>query len=207
MPIEDNLNIANKSFKSRLMLGTGKYKSFDECAKAVKASGAEIVTVAVRRVNIIDKKKPLLMDYLNPKKIYCNEPNLGKGFVKSEHGKLSIPSPAVIDLLSKSNIKVSSSFGSIDGELSTPTGIALITNLANSYIPPSRYSIESYGVGIGNLQFPFPNLVRVLKIKSYSRNIPAQKVSPRSEEIVVQEAWIDDQSPEDISNFVEKLRQ
>ena len=64
----DNLIIAKKKFKSRLIVGTGKYKSMKECARAVKLSGAEIVTVAVRRVNIVDKKKPLLMDYLDPKK-------------------------------------------------------------------------------------------------------------------------------------------
>jgi len=65
----DNLIIAKKKFKSRLIVGTGKYKSMSECAKAIKLSGAEIVTVAVRRVNIVDKNKPLLMDYINPKKI------------------------------------------------------------------------------------------------------------------------------------------
>ena len=67
--MKDFLKIANKKFKSRLIVGTGKYKSFSECAKAIKYSGAEIVTVAVRRVNIVDKKKPLLMDYIDPKKI------------------------------------------------------------------------------------------------------------------------------------------
>ena len=61
--------IAGRNFKSRLIVGTGKYKSMSQCAKAVKLSGASIVTVAVRRVNIADKKKALLMDYLNPKKI------------------------------------------------------------------------------------------------------------------------------------------
>ena len=65
----DNLIIANKKFKSRLIVGTGKYKSMSECAKAIKLSGAEIVTVAVRRVNILNKDKPLLMDYLDPKSI------------------------------------------------------------------------------------------------------------------------------------------
>ena len=50
-------------------MGTGKYKSFKETAEAIKSSGADMVTVAVRRVNILDKKKPLLMDYVNPKKI------------------------------------------------------------------------------------------------------------------------------------------
>ena len=64
----DDLIIAKKKFKSRLIVGTGKYKNMSECSKAVKLSGAEMVTVAVRRVNIVDKKKPLLMDYINPKK-------------------------------------------------------------------------------------------------------------------------------------------
>tara|TARA_B100001540_G_C15626391_1_gene560061 strand:- start:15 stop:791 length:777 start_codon:yes stop_codon:yes gene_type:complete len=65
----DNLIIAKKKYKSRLIVGTGKYKNMADCAKAIKVSGAEIVTVAVRRVNIVDKKKPLLMDYIDPKKI------------------------------------------------------------------------------------------------------------------------------------------
>jgi len=65
----DKLIISKKNFSSRLIVGTGKYKSMKECAKAIKLSGAEIVTVAVRRVNISDKKKPLLMDYIDPKKI------------------------------------------------------------------------------------------------------------------------------------------
>ncbi len=65
----EKLIIANKRFSSRLIVGTGKYKNMSECAKAVKLSGAEIVTVAVRRVNISNKKKPILMDYIDPKKI------------------------------------------------------------------------------------------------------------------------------------------
>ena len=65
----DIFKIANKKFKSRLIVGTGKYKNMKECAKAIKISGAEIVTVAVRRVNITDRSKPLLMDYIDPKKI------------------------------------------------------------------------------------------------------------------------------------------
>ena len=66
---KDTFKISTKKFKSRLIVGTGKYKNFLECSKAVRASGADIVTVAVRRVNISDKKKPVLMDYIDPKKI------------------------------------------------------------------------------------------------------------------------------------------
>ena len=69
MKNRDFLKIANKKFNSRLIVGTGKYKNMKECAKAIKISGADMVTVAVRRVNIIDKKRPILMDYINPKKI------------------------------------------------------------------------------------------------------------------------------------------
>ena len=65
---KDIFKIAGRKLKSRLIVGTGKYKSFSETAKAVHASGADMVTIAVRRVNILDKKKPLLTDYLNPKK-------------------------------------------------------------------------------------------------------------------------------------------
>ena len=66
---KDIFKVANKKLKSRLIVGTGKYKNFKETAQAVKESGADMVTVAVRRINILDKKKPILTDYLNPKKI------------------------------------------------------------------------------------------------------------------------------------------
>ena len=69
MKKKDQFIIAKKKYSSRLIVGTGKYKNMLECAKAVKISGAEIVTVAVRRVNILNKSKPLLMDYIDPKKI------------------------------------------------------------------------------------------------------------------------------------------
>ena len=69
MKNKDLFLIAKKKFYSRLIVGTDKYKNMEECAKAIKISGAQIVTVAVRRVNIADKKKPLLMDYIDPKKI------------------------------------------------------------------------------------------------------------------------------------------
>ena len=65
---KDILRIAHKKLKSRLIVGTGKYKSFAETAKAIQASEADMVTVAIRRINVLDKKKPILTDYLNPKK-------------------------------------------------------------------------------------------------------------------------------------------
>ena len=72
--MSDTLTIAGKEYNSRLIVGTGKYKDFDETKLAVEASGAEIVTVAVRRVNISNPGEPMLVDYLDPKK-YTFLPN------------------------------------------------------------------------------------------------------------------------------------
>ena len=66
---DDGWTVAGRSFRSRLIVGTGKYKDFAQNAAAVEASGAEIVTVAVRRVNVADPKAPMLTDYIDPKKI------------------------------------------------------------------------------------------------------------------------------------------
>jgi thiazole synthase len=66
---EDTWSVAGKTFRSRLIVGTGKYKDFEQNAAAVAASGAEIVTVAVRRVNVSDPNAPMLTDYIDPKKI------------------------------------------------------------------------------------------------------------------------------------------
>jgi thiazole synthase len=65
----DSWTVAGRTFTSRLIVGTGKYKSFEENAAAVEASGAEIVSVALRRVNIADPNQPMLTDFIDPKKV------------------------------------------------------------------------------------------------------------------------------------------
>src|SRR6476659_541447 len=72
--MKDPFVLAGKEYQSRLIVGTGKYKDFAENKRAVEASGAEIVTVAVRRVNITDPNKENLLDYIDPKK-YTILPN------------------------------------------------------------------------------------------------------------------------------------
>ena len=62
---EDTFEVAGRRFRSRLIVGTGKYKDFAETRDAIVASGAEIVTVAVRRVNVTDPGQPMLMDYVD----------------------------------------------------------------------------------------------------------------------------------------------
>ncbi len=145
------------------------------------------------------------IQYLKPQNIFCNAPNLGKGFINSEHGKIPIPSPVVLELISNSKINICSDY-SIDEELSTPTGIALLLTLVKFFKFPSEYSIYSYGIGIGHKKLPYPNILRILEINlpGYKKNY--YKNSPIFEEISIQEAWIDDHSSEEIAFFVEFMR-
>ena len=148
--------------------------------------------------------------YLKPKIIYCNNPTLGKGFVKTEHGIMSIPTPAVIELVTRNNLKIYGHSNEIEGELSTPTGVALLLNLADYFDSPSQYKINSYGVGVGSRKLSCPNLTRVMNISSEDKKITFYKNnlnSPKFEEISIQEAWIDDQSSEEIASFVQILRE
>ena len=71
---DDRLVVAGRRFASRLIVGTGKYRDFEETRRAVEASGADIVTVAVRRVNIAEPGQPMLVDYLDPER-YTYLPN------------------------------------------------------------------------------------------------------------------------------------
>ena len=66
---DDSWTVAGRTFRSRLIVGTGKYRDFAQNAAALEASGAEIVTVAVRRVNVSDPSAPMLTDYIDPKKV------------------------------------------------------------------------------------------------------------------------------------------
>jgi thiazole synthase len=80
---EECWTVAGRSFRSRLIVGTGKYKSFEETAAAIAASGAEMVTVAVRRVNLADAGQPMLQDFVDPAR-YAYLPNTAGCFTAEE---------------------------------------------------------------------------------------------------------------------------
>ena len=182
-------------------------KVFSALAKAESAvHGIDPEAVYFHEIGSIDSLVDIIgvcaaINFLKPKKIYCNSPTLGFGTVKTEHGVLSIPSPAVIDLIANFNIDVCTEVPFINDELATPTGIAIICTLVNSFKLPIKYSLNSYGVGVGNKILPIPNLLRISKINSFEIG------NPIYEEIFIQEAFIDDQSSEDIASFVEILRE
>ena len=77
------LEVAGRKLNSRLIIGTGKYETYEQNAQAAEAAGAEMVTVAVRRVNLTDKDKPLLVDYLDPDK-YVYLPNTAGCFTAED---------------------------------------------------------------------------------------------------------------------------
>lgn len=79
----DTWEVAGKTFTSRLIVGTGKYNDFAQNAAALEASGAEIITVAVRRVNVLDPKVPMLTDFIDPKK-YTYLPNTAGCFTADD---------------------------------------------------------------------------------------------------------------------------
>ncbi len=80
---DDSWTVAGRTFKSRLIVGTGKYKDFAQNAAALEASGAEIITVAVRRVNVLDANAPMLTDFIDPKK-YTYLPNTAGCFTADD---------------------------------------------------------------------------------------------------------------------------
>ena len=83
LPHDDTWTVAGRRFRSRLIVGTGRYKDLEETGAAIEASGAEIVTVAVRRVNLSDPKAPMLQDYVDPKK-YTYLPNTAGCFTAKD---------------------------------------------------------------------------------------------------------------------------
>ena len=80
---EDAFTVAGREFRSRLIVGTGKYRDFEETRLALEASGAEIVTVAVRRVNVTDPARPMLVDFVDPEK-YVYLPNTAGCYTAEE---------------------------------------------------------------------------------------------------------------------------
>ena len=74
----DSFSIAGRTFRSRLIVGTGKYRSFPEMRRCHEASGAEMVTVAVRRVNLTDRSKESLIDYIDREKMFILSQKYGR---------------------------------------------------------------------------------------------------------------------------------
>ena len=145
------------------------------------------------------------IDFLKPEKIYFSNPPSGKGVVSTSHGLLPVPVPTVLEIAKLNKIKLMLVEDNYMGEITTPTGIALMANFSDKNCQPDNINIKKIGIGLGSKNIGRPNFLRVLLIDENDKEI-ANNYKPIYEEITSQEAWIDDSTPEDIAILIERLR-
>ncbi len=144
------------------------------------------------------------IDFLKPYNIYFSNPPFGKGIVSTSHGPLPVPVPTVIEIARQKKIPLTFLDDKYFGEITTPTGIALIATFLDKFAQPDQINIKKIGIGLGSKNISRPNFLRVLLIDENDDHIEINK--PSSETIISQEAWIDDSTPEDVAVLIERLR-
>ena len=153
------------------------------------------------------------LDQLNPARIFCSPLPAGRGTVRTAHGLLPVPVPAVLELARRHQVPLQQSPDAPEGELVTPTGLALMAVWADRFVPPARFTPALVGVGLGHRELDRPNLVRLIldtaDQDSADQDSAYQELTdaPRWQSLVVQEAWLDDATPEDLALLMERLRE
>jgi len=141
--------------------------------------------------------------HLAPQRLLCLPPPAGRGTVETAHGCLPVPVPAVLELARRHRVPLRSGPHLPGGELTTPTGLALMAVLADAFAEPQDLVVDGVGIGLGHRQLDRPNLLRLVQVQEMPRGDEAIGW----QELVVQEAWIDDASAEDIAHLAASLRQ
>ncbi len=100
----------------------------------------------------------ILLDMLNIDKIYASPIPLGSGFVKCDHGMMPVPAPATLEILKGAKIK----FNNIKGEMTTPTGAAIVKALSEDFLEECEFEVEKIGYGMGKKKFEIPNMLRTV---------------------------------------------
>ncbi len=147
------------------------------------------------------------LEYLDLTNIFSTYPPSGSGFIKTSHGELAVPVPVVLELAREHKITLIGSKNSFSGELTTPTGLALLIVYVDKFMQPESFLVKSIGVGLGNRKSSSLSLLRSSLIHT-SRNDFSNNSSDvffRSF-VLVQEAWIDDSSPEEVAFLIKELR-
>ena len=144
------------------------------------------------------------IDFLKPYKIYFSNPPSGKGIVSTSHGPLPVPVPTVLEIARQNEIPLMVLDDKYFGEITTPTGIALIATFIDKFGQPVNMNIQNIGIGLGSKNISRPNFLRILLIDENVENIENNK--PSYETIISQEAWIDDSTPEDVAILIDRLR-
>ena len=169
--------------------------------------GCEAEAVHFHEVGAIDALVDVVgvcaaVRHLQPAIVSCTAPPMGHGSVSTAHGVLPVPAPAVLELARRHAVPLKHSEGFPPGELTTPTGLALMATLAERFTPPATFVPVAVGVGLGHRDLDRPNLLRISRLK-VDAELPS---GLRWQPLVVQEAWIDDASPEDLAWLLTRLR-
>ena len=145
------------------------------------------------------------IDFLKPENIYFSDPPSGKGVVSSSHGLLPVPVPTVLEIAKQHQIQLMVFEDKYIGEITTPTGIALIATFLGEVARIDNIKVKKIGIGLGSKNISRPNFLRVMLIDNNENDL-ATNDKPVYETIISQEAWIDDSTPEDIAILIERLR-
>jgi len=172
--------------------------------------GNEISDVHFHELGSIDSIVDIVnvcsaIDFLNLDKIYFSNPPAGKGIVSTSHGPLPVPVPTVLEIAKQYKIPLMAIEDKYLGEITTPTGIALIATFVDKVGQPDHLIIKNIGIGLGSKNIYRPNFLRVLLI-DINEDYKENNNKPSYETITSQEAWIDDATPEDIAILIERLR-
>ena len=138
--------------------------------------------------------------------LVCASPPAGHGTVQTAHGLLPLPAPAVLELARLKGIRLASSEGFPAGELTTPTGLALMAVLAERFGPAPALVPQAVGIGLGSRQLDRPNLLRLVLAAEAQGAEPGLPETALPEILLQQQAQIDDATPEDLAFLADELR-
>lgn len=138
--------------------------------------------------------------------LVCATPPAGHGTVQTAHGLLPLPAPAVLELARLKGIPLASSEGFPAGELTTPTGLALMAALADRFGLAPALVPQAVGIGLGSRQLDRPNLLRLVLAADAQGTEPGLPETALPEILLQQQAQIDDATPEDLAFLVDELR-
>ena len=197
--VHRNLEDIYKIIEGSKISDRAKYYSkniFMEIAMAeAKVHGTTIDRIHFHEVGAIDSivdivGASILIDMINPSKIYSSPVALGSGFVKCEHGLIPVPAPATLEILKGAKIRLIN----IQDETTTPTGAAIVKSLCDEFIKEGEFDVSQIGYGIGTKIFSIPNMLRVVT-GSRKENSQVYEIN----------ANIDDMNSEVFSYIYEKM--
>ena len=186
------------------------FKALAEAEAAVH--GHPIEQVHFHEVGMIDALVDVVgvcaaVEHLAPEQIVCAVPPAGRGKTATAHGFLPVPVPAVLELARRHQICLEVGDDLPACELTTPTGLALMAVLAERFGQPPSLRIKAIGVGLGHRTLDRPNILRICELDGFARERSEEEMAGlRWQPVVVQEAWIDDATPEDVAVFSDQLR-